>query len=75
MADVDNPYMCMQVDGLMWITNCVFQGAGNNSRAIDTNTINGGRPELYIGGAPPGSAWHASWVFGLAMLPMTPREV
>lgn len=39
-----------QVDGLMWITDCVFQGSGGNGRAIDTNTINGGVPELYIRG-------------------------
>ena len=34
----------------MWITNSVFQGAGNNSRAIDTNTVDKGVPELYISG-------------------------
>ena len=42
----------VQVDGLMWIANCVFQGSGNNGRAIDTNTLNGGTPALYIKGAP-----------------------
>lgn len=51
MVSLLSPQSCVQVDGLMWITNCVFQGAGENSRAIDANTINGGRPALYIGGA------------------------
>ena len=46
----------MQIDGLMWINNCVFQGAGLNGRAVDMNTDNGrvdgrtGRPSLYIKG-------------------------
>lgn len=37
----------------MWITNCVFQGSGANGRAIDTDTVNGGTPELYVRGAKP----------------------
>lgn len=51
-------FLCshMQIDGLMWIANCVFQGAGLNGRAIDTNTGLGliaGRqraPALFIQG-------------------------
>ena len=45
----------------MWIANCVFQGSGNNGRAIDTNTLNGGTPALYIKGAPTlSTAWKRS---------------
>eukprot|EP00892_Ulva_mutabilis_P000479 jgi/Ulvmu1/10431/UM062_0027.1 len=40
--------LILHVDGLMWITGCVFQGSGPNGRAIDTNTLNGGTPALYI---------------------------
>ena len=39
---------------MMWINNCVFQGAGLNGRAIDTDTdrIDGRKvkPSLYIKG-------------------------
>lgn len=43
--------MCVQAEGVMWVVNSVFQGAGGNSRAIDTNSQDTGRPELYVRGA------------------------
>ena len=47
----DSDASFVQVDGLMWITNSVFQGAGSMGRAIDTNTIDRGVPELFVSGA------------------------
>ena len=58
----------MQVDGLMWINNCVFQGSGVNGRAIDTNTVNGGTPELYIRGA--NSVIKPPWEISIAIHPL-----
>lgn len=41
----------VQVDGLLWMTNCVLQGAGNNSRAVDVTTKDEGLPQMYVQGA------------------------
>ena len=42
-----------QVNGQLWIVDCIFQGSGRNGRAIGVNTLNGGdsAPMLYIKGA------------------------
>lgn len=41
----------MQIDGDMWVTNSVFEGAGDRSRAIDVPTKDGGFPRLLVQGA------------------------
>lgn len=47
-AGTSSSVLILHVDGLMWITNSVFQGAGSKGRAIDTNTIDRGVPELFV---------------------------
>lgn len=43
-------FLHMQESGAMWVSNCIFQGAGLTSRAIDINTSNEGDrvPEIFI---------------------------
>eukprot|EP00892_Ulva_mutabilis_P011741 jgi/Ulvmu1/893/UM100_0049.1 len=45
----DSAVLCLQTDGLLWVTNSVWQGAGSNCRAFDVDTADAGNPSLYIG--------------------------
>lgn len=49
----------MQNDGDLWITNTVFQGAGNNTRAIDL-VATGRSPSLYCNSASLPRATHTA---------------
>ena len=40
--------LILQHDGMLWITQCVFQGRSYSSRAIDMNTNALGIPLLYV---------------------------
>eukprot|EP00892_Ulva_mutabilis_P000465 jgi/Ulvmu1/10419/UM062_0015.1 len=40
--------LVLHVDGDMWITNSVFQGAGNNSRACDVTSRDEGLPRMFM---------------------------
>jgi hypothetical protein len=40
--------LMLHKDGNLWITNSVFQGRGDPSRAIDVNTLDKGSPLVYF---------------------------
>lgn len=44
--------MHVQADGHVAVTNSVLQGAGDNCRAVDVRTKEGGEPRLYINSVP-----------------------
>eukprot|EP00892_Ulva_mutabilis_P000467 jgi/Ulvmu1/10420/UM062_0016.1 len=44
----ESSVLVLHAAGDMWITNSVFQGAGNNSRAIGVSTKDGGGPSLFV---------------------------
>eukprot|EP00892_Ulva_mutabilis_P000473 jgi/Ulvmu1/10426/UM062_0022.1 len=46
---LEQSVLVLHIDGAMYITNCVLQGAGTNGRAIEMNTVDADTtPRLYI---------------------------